>query len=356
MTPNEEYFDAQIRHQIGIRRFASGQWNKALSILEKEDKKLVRILRKRLKAALRSGSINSPEFRSLIREVKKIRRTSIVDVKREVADEIVELAKLELSFEARLLGGVLPDGFTVNLAGVAAARRVAVQEAFQGRRLREWFDSLVATDQRRIVDAIQKGMTDGQGIDDIVTMIVGNKNQGFKDGALFKTRRDAEAIVRTSVNHASNAARELVWVANADIITMLMWNATLDGRTSPICRARDGKFAPVGQGSVPSGFDKLEPPGARPPAHVNCRSVMVAIMDPTVLKEDTRVSAFGQVPADTNYSSFLRRQSASFQDGVLGKTKGSLFRKGGADLDQFVDRAGNELTLQQLRATMPNAF
>jgi hypothetical protein len=64
----------------------------------------------------------------------------------------------------------------------------------------------------------------------------------------------------------------------------------------------------------------------------------------------------GRVPAATTYQDFLGRQSAAFQDEVLGKTKGVLFRKGGLKVDQFVDRNGTELTLDQLAATKPEAF
>jgi hypothetical protein len=64
----------------------------------------------------------------------------------------------------------------------------------------------------------------------------------------------------------------------------------------------------------------------------------------------------GRVPAATTYQDFLKRQPASFQDDVLGRTKGKLFRDGGLTVDQFVDRAGNELTLDQLAATKPEAF
>ena len=40
---------------------------------------------------------------------------------------------------------------------------------------------------------------------------------------------------------------------------------------------------------------------------------------------------------------WLGRQSAAFQDDVLGRTRGLLFRKGGLRLDRFVNRAGDEL-------------
>jgi len=55
-------------------------------------------------------------------------------------------------------------------------------------------------------------------------------------------------------------------------------------------------------------------------------------------------------------SGLLKRQPASFQDEVLGKTKAKLFREGGLNVDQFVDRAGNELTLSQLAERKPDAF
>jgi hypothetical protein len=64
----------------------------------------------------------------------------------------------------------------------------------------------------------------------------------------------------------------------------------------------------------------------------------------------------GRVPATTSYQDFLMRQKPAFQDEVLGKRKGQLFRKGGLKLDQFVDRAGNELTLAELAAANPGAF
>jgi hypothetical protein len=64
----------------------------------------------------------------------------------------------------------------------------------------------------------------------------------------------------------------------------------------------------------------------------------------------------GRVPAKTSYQQWLSRQPAAFQDQVLGRTKGALFRRGGVRIDQFTDRAGNELTLSQLARSEPTAF
>lgn len=57
----------------------------------------------------------------------------------------------------------------------------------------------------------------------------------------------------------------------------------------------------------------------------------------------------GELPAETTYEQFLRRQSAEFQDSVLGPTKGALFRRGKVSLSEFVDETGRTLTLEELR-------
>ena len=71
-------------------------------------------------------------------------------------------------------------------------------------------------------------------------------------------------------------------------------------------------------------------------------------IDVSDLPPRMRASIDGQVPEDINYDTFLRRQTAEFQNEVLGPSRADLFRDGMA-VDRFTDRAGNELTLAQLR-------
>jgi hypothetical protein len=63
------------------------------------------------------------------------------------------------------------------------------------------------------------------------------------------------------------------------------------------------------------------------------------------------VENIGQVPGETTYDSWLRRQSSSFQDEVLGRGKAKLFREG-LKMDEFIDRRGNELTIDELIAKL----
>jgi len=65
------------------------------------------------------------------------------------------------------------------------------------------------------------------------------------------------ALVRTSINQVANTASQQVYEANPDITSKYRYVATLDTRTSAICRALDGKQFEYGKGPTP-------------PQHFNC--------------------------------------------------------------------------------------
>lgn len=57
----------------------------------------------------------------------------------------------------------------------------------------------------------------------------------------------------------------------------------------------------------------------------------------------------GKVSGKITYGEWLRRQSASAQDEVLGPTRGRIFRESpGMDIGRFSDRRGRRLTLKEL--------
>lgn len=158
------------------------------------------------------------------------------------------------------------------------------------------------------------------------------------------TRRGIQALVRTSINHATNVGRQQVWEENSDIIKGVRWVSTLDMRTTPICRDRDGKIYEV---------DK----GPRPPAHPNCRSTTTAVVkswkelgfDMDELDEPTRASMDGQVPGDLTYWQWFERQTGDVQKEVLGPTRYQMWRRGEiADPTDFTNDKGRLYTLEEL--------
>lgn len=412
MTANEDYFDASLRHAIGIRRFTAGEVRKILTLLARADVDLVAKLRKRLRGLIgKPLNVRGQQLRALLQDIAVVRRELMKKLRIELRGSLLDLSKTEVGFENRLLTAALP--IEIELAGVEAAvlRSAVLSKPFSGganaaRTLQQWFQDLVQVDRKRLVGAIQLSLAQGESIDESVRRIAGTRRMGFRDGVLAISRRNAEAIIRTAINHVSNAAREALWDANAHLFDGLRWTSTLDGRTSRICQARDGDIAPVGGKPIPSGSQPLIPSSARPPAHVSCRSLMVAVFfaDGVALvagdrpfvrdvrtgrrrQRDFRAEAkaqagerwsrmsrsqrdaatrnvrrtwaqeaVGQVPADVTYGQWLKRQSRDFQIETLGPARAKLFREGGLSLDAFVDRRGNELTLAQLARTEPEAF
>jgi hypothetical protein len=56
----------------------------------------------------------------------------------------------------------------------------------------------------------------------------------------------------------------------------------------------------------------------------------------------------GQVSETETYQTWLSKKPPEFQDDVLGKARGEMFRNG-TTLDRFVDDSGKTLTLEQLK-------
>ena len=155
-------------------------------------------------------------------------------------------------------------------------------------------------------------------------------------------------LVRTSINQVANAASQQVYEANQDITKKYRYVATLDTRTSAICRALDGREFEYGK-------------GPKPPQHFNCRSTTVAVVDYEGLGFDPppagkRAAAGGMVPADQSYGQWLARpENKARKIEALGKEKARYFdrltRKHGARdaMAKLVRDDGSELTLQDLR-------
>lgn len=204
---------------------------------------------------------------------------------------------------------------------------------------------------------VRNGLLTGEPTPAIAKRLIGNLQLGEtgsvkqiaqKGGELTQaTNNQVITLVRTSVNQVANAASQQVYEANQDITQKYRYVATLDARTSSICRALDGREFPYGKGPTP-------------PQHFNCRSTTVPVIDYDALgftppPPGKRASMDGPVPADMSYGQWLAKQDAATKAEVLGKEKVPYFNKlvekyGGKDaIAKLVRDDGSELTLEQLR-------
>jgi len=231
-----------------------------------------------------------------------------------------------------------------------------IQKAFRG----------IAIDQaERFNQVIRQGLLAGEPTPAIAKRLIGNLQFGERAKTLRQLvqaggQATAAAInqivtlVRTSINQVANAASQQVYEANQDITKKYRYVATLDTRTSAICRSLDGKVFVYGKGPTP-------------PQHFNCRSTTVPVIDDKnlqrmgirspeeVIGKGRRAAMGGTVPADTTYGEWLQKQSKKTQGEVLGPSKVPYFellsKKYGPQqaLAKFVSTDGSELTLKQLQ-------
>lgn len=111
---------------------------------------------------------------------------------------------------------------------------------------------------------------------------------------------------------------------------------------SDVCKHRDGLRWTID--NEPIGHDVIF---IEPPLHYNCRSIIIILIDKNHPK--TRASEFGEVDGSINYEKWLKSQSDSYQDKVLGKTRARWFREGKLDLRKMLNQEDRPLTIEQLR-------
>jgi SPP1 gp7 family putative phage head morphogenesis protein len=348
---NDEIRDLLIRHQVGLQRLSTSTLRKIVKLLDEADADIVAKLLAR--AATLEGSFTSQRLKYLLDALRVINRDAFVRLGKELRKELQDLARYEVEYQIDMLTRTIPVAVDIVSPSAPIIDAIVTSRPFQGALLREVVRDMERSKLKAVSNAVRLGMIEGESMEQIVRRVRGTKAMNYKDGALAAPRASAERIVRTAVNHIANAAREELFEQNDDLIKEYQAVATLDTRTCPRCAALDGKRYKVG--------DKRRP---RYPLHLQCRCVYVPItktwrelgVDADEVPPSTRASMNGQVSATETYATWLKKQSAAVQDDALGPTRGALFRRGGLDVDRFTNRAGDQWTLDELRARESGAF
>lgn len=364
-TVNERLADAAVAHAVDLQQYSNGEVRKIIALLNRADADL----RQRLFDAVeRMGTdrFTVTHMNTVLQSVRELNKAIYAEIGEQFTETLGELAAYELAYQQALFTATLPGPVLVAVplasANLGQVRAAAMSRPFQGRLLKEWLSDLESGRAARIRDAVRMGVIEGMTTDQIVRRVMGIRAESFADGQLQRGRLEIEAMVRTAISHTAGVARDAFYLANEDLIGEEVWTSTLDSRTSEDCRLRDGlKYTagdhrPVGH-QVPWGAG----PGR---IHWQCRSTSTPVikawqelgLSPDEIDPGTRASMDGQVPADTTYAQWLKKQSAKRQDQVLGPERGKLFREGGLQLDRFYNDKGRYLTLDELRERDAAAF
>ena len=386
-TANEELLSALVRHQIYLIRYSGSVRNKITELLGRSEADVAdKIKRYRAPANGLTTPAEYDRMKALQSAVAKIRQNSWGEAQKFFDEQMNMLMYQEPVVMRGIIDSVLPVTVSTVMPSANLLQAMVMSKPFEGRIMSKWVGTLAQNEVLRMNNAIQLGMVAGESMDQIAKRVTGSAALKGSDGVTELTRHQITAVTRTAVMHVSNNARSTFFQQNKDIIKVEQFVATLDSRTTAVCRAYDGNRYPLGEGPIP-------------PLHYGCRSLRVVAFNDVLLgsrpakptTEKILVKEYaekhnlgdvrdrdslprgtkgpydawaqkrirelvGPVPASTVYQKFLEGQSPAFQNEVLGIAKGKLFRDGGLTLDKYIDRAGNELTLAQMAGKYREAF
>lgn len=338
MSANDFLVDAGIKHQIYVQRYAGGQVKDLVKYLDDAEAEILRQL-KTVKSLEQSRALNRK-----LNRIVQLQQEALAKFGADLTERTIEFAEYEADFAVRTMntaaaaGVALPASEQLQALVTQKPMQLAVSgkagSTVQNLTINQATRQFAADKAAEIRRAIQLGAVEGATVQSLTREVASVTN---------RHKRQAEALVRTSVNHISSEARSAVNKANSDILKGEEWVAVLDSRTTIGCASLDGKI-----------LDFDEPPFT--PRHWNCRSIRVPVLDDRFQEgglEGKRAAVGsdgpGPVSVKRTYSGWLKDQSAEFQDQMLGKERGKLFRSGKIKLDQFVDENYNPVSLEQLR-------
>lgn len=310
----------------------------------------------------------------------------------EVTKELENIAIYDAGYYAGLIGSAVSvklntpaDEKIVNYINKAIMSLTSGQKVDAGTWA-EFVKAGVNTHADLVDSIVKSGYSNGQTVQQMVKQL-----RDLTDGLI---RSQAEALVRTGIQHYANNGRDAMLIDND--VDEVVYVAVLDNRTTILCASRDG-----------NRYSLTDPKRPALPAHWNCRSTYIpaiAMQDvdtraavggkegkeaekaylakketldqrrdqraderadgietpetPSKVryrgKKDSNAFKAGQIKY-TQYDEWLKRQPDWFIESALGKGRAEIFKQGKLSLAQFVDLAGRPLTLAELRALDGNA-
>jgi hypothetical protein len=324
-------------------RFSAGEQKKVLAILTQMQKEL------RLKLMGDLTDFGKARVNALLKQCNEIIAQGYNAIQGEL-----DFTALADHVATTTAGQFTKIGLEATLPTVAAMKSLVNGSIF-GAPSSAWWSRQSDDLQFKFGNAVRQGVAQGESMQDIIRRVFGSKRLGTQGiGFPAETlRRNASALVHSSVMQIAADARMAVFQANADILKGVRFLATLDSHTSLRCIALSGAEWDLSGNPIKGNF-----PFQSPPLHFNCRSVLTAITksyaelgrpDIPEVPKGTRASDEGQIPADTTFTSFLGRKTVAEQNEMLGVGRADLWRKGTITLSDLLNFNGNPLTLRQLR-------
>lgn len=238
--------DKLIRHQILIQRLAQSEYESMIPFIDNAvDRAFLRLGNKRY--------LSSSEARSLELELNTILQKMVSTT----MDNLDDFGEYEGKFIARVLNGQEP--LLQKIKSGIRLRRMGVG-LDTGRGSKSLHATLKQFINKKSKEISNKARTIAiQNLDRATA-----ETQLKRVGHLIKVQ--AKSLAATIVNHTASVAKDITYGLNRLGIKHLLWSSILDQNTTDYCRAHNGQVYQINE-------------GPRPPAHFNCRSLMIPVFN-----------------------------------------------------------------------------
>lgn len=350
MPAKRNLFNFAVRQQVLLERLKTHEARQFVASLSAMDDVVTKVIMT-LKTEISEAS--KKELLRVLSVLTEENTRITTKATEKLSERFGALADYQAELETKSIEVVGPSLRIKTLKkGMAYADALARPMSATGELLEPFVSNWSRGEVNRVNNAVRKAWTEGQTNQQLIQAIRGTKKNNYKDGILATTRRNAESVARTGIQHVANSSRMALWEANDDLVVGYIFVATLDGDTTQQCRSLDKKEFKINAGPMP-------------PLHIRCRSTTMAKLDPDLGldfldKGATRSSENGYVDGKLSYYDWLKTQPAAFQNEALGPTRAKLFRDGGLSAEKFAElnlgRNFQPLTLEQMRKVAPSAF
>lgn len=368
-------------HTVSLLRVAAGLRQQALARLEDLSGEITQQIEK--SPDLSPNRLAKLE--ALLDQTNRSVSQAYRDIQQTQTSGLKKIAKLEGQVAVQNVNHQIGIPLVSTIIPEKLLEAVVDGNLIEGNSSKAWWEGQADDLRNKFRAQMQQGVLLGESIDDLTKRVRGTRAANYEDGLMAAKKREAAALVRSSVISIANEARLRQYQEMSDVVKGIQWVSTLDLRTTAQCRGLDGKVWRLPD-YKPVGHDKAFP---GPTAHWGCRSTQVAVLrsweelsgkelpsldEKTIeqrmkelakqagksddwidgIRANTRASLDGQVHESVDFEKWLRLQSPGRVEAILGPGRKALWDAGQLTVTQMTDQQNRPLTIEQLEALIQN--
>lgn len=341
MNLSDQLADSAITRQIRLQRYGAGLRNRVISLLEDAATDIIG----KLSGAKELTTFSRDRLTKQLGDIRQLIDKYYQDIQGLTSVELQDLARIEAEWQIKTINTAVGADIVSAMPSEKVLGELAKDTLIMGAPSKDWWARQSGDAQFRFVNAMRMGVSQGETNAQLV--------KRFRETTEI-SKRNAQTLVRTSVQQVAAEARRMTMKENDDVVKGIQQVSTLDGRTTDICIAYAGASWDL-EGNPINGTTLPYNGGVT--RHYGCRSAEIPILktfrdiglDIDEFPKGTRASMDGQVAADLSFDDFLKTKSKGFQDDLLGPGRADLWREKKITLTDLVDGQGRPLTLDQLR-------